>query len=188
MYKLHEEQDYIFEISNEKGIDLKIVYHTKPTISCEEKLLLLKEENPEFKNWTLERIVKALYFSRNNDPYIGVITPEFKKLINPKEIFPIALGMSRGKAERYWINPKKVPKGMCWGTCTPFPLESSISENEIERIIFLDYPEIREKTVNISVGGDTKEAFQTSIHLPYISIYEILKEKFPDYVYSFEIK
>ncbi|GIU68544.1 MAG: hypothetical protein KatS3mg001_394 [Candidatus Pacearchaeota archaeon] len=188
MYSLHPEQDYVFEIAKKKSIDLRIIYHTKPTISCEEKLSLLKEENPEFLEWDITQIVKALYFCKNDDPYVGVITPEFKKLVSPKDIFPSILGISKGKAERYWINPKKVPRGMCWGTCTPFPLESSILEKEISDIIFLDYKDLRNKTVNISVGGETKEAFKTSIHIPYISIYEILREKFGSVIHCFEVK
>src|SRR3989304_4895344 len=108
--KLHEEQKYVFEIGKALGYELKLIHHERPTISCAEKLDLLKE-NSDFKDWTLDRIVKALYFSRNSLPFIGVITPEFGVNIKPREILPKVLKISNGKAERYWINPEKVPKG-----------------------------------------------------------------------------
>ena len=183
---LHKEQGYVFEIAKELGHELRLIHHSRPTISCAEKLDLLKE-NLGFADWTLDRIVKSLYFSRNSSPFISVITPEFNRNIKPKDIFPDALGMSRGGAERYWINPKNVPKGMVWGTCTPFPLWSSIG-GEISDLIFLDHSPIRNKLVDISVGGSSKEMFQTSMHLPYIAIYEILKKQFGNSVHLYSLK
>ena len=179
--KLHEGQRYVFEIGKALGYELNLIHHKRPTISCVEKLDLLKE-NSDFENWTLDRIVKALYFNRNGLPFIGVITPEFGINIKPKEIFPRALEISRGTAERYWIDPNHVPKGMNWGTCTPFPLVSSMS-TEISDLIFLDHSPIRNKLVDISVGGSSKEMFETSMHLPYGAIYEILKKQFGDRVH-----
>ena len=152
-------------------------------LSCIEKLDLLKE-NPDFSEWTLDRIVKALYFSRNGLPFLGVITPEFGINIKPKEIFSKALKMSKGKAERYWINPNNVPNGMTWGTCTPFPLTSSVG-TEISDLIFVEHLPIKDKLVDISIGGTSKEMFRTSMHLPYIAIYEILKKKFGERVNIF---
>ena len=179
--KLHEEQRYVFEIAEELRIKPELVYHERPTISCSEKLDLLKE-NSDFKDWTLDRIVKALYFNRNGLPFIGVITPEFGINIKPKEIFPKVLKISRGKAERYWVNPKHVPKGMSWGTCSPFPLVSSVG-TEISDLIFLNHSTIRDKLVDISVGGSGKEMFETSMHLPYGAIYEILRKQFGDRIH-----
>ena len=180
---LHEEQGYVLEIAKELGIELEILRHERPTISCEEKLELLRE-NSQFKNWTLDRIVKALYFSRNNQPYIGFITPELRGNIEPKDIFSKVLGISRSSAEKYWVNTNQVPIGMSWGTCTPFPLVSSM-ENEISDIIILDYyPQIND-IVDISIGGGA-EALKTSMHLLYNAIYKILRRKFGDRIHLYQ--
>jgi len=183
MLHLHPEQNYVFGIAKELGVELKILHLSRPTISCAEKLDLLKE-NSDFKDWTLDRIVKALYFSRNSSPFIGVITPEFERNVIPKGIFPKTLEMSRGRAERYWINPEKVPKGMIWGTCSPFPFTSSVG-TEISDLIFLDHSPIRDRLVDISVGGSSKEMFQTSMHISYIAIYEILKQQFGNRIHFY---
>ncbi len=181
---LHKKQSYVSEIAEELEIELKILYHQRPTISCGEKLGLLRE-NSQFKDWTLDRIVKALYFHRNNQSYIGFITPEFGGNVEPKEIFPEVLKISRSGAERYWINPSHVPMGMSWGTCTPFPLPFSVG-GEIRDIIILDYPQINDKLVDISIGGTGIESFKTSMHLPYKSIYEILSRKFGDRIHLYQ--
>ncbi|MDP3992179.1 MAG: hypothetical protein Q8P79_01580 [Nanoarchaeota archaeon] len=181
MLHLHPEQNYVFEVGRELGYQPRLIHHERPTISCAEKLDLLRGGS-NFADWTLDRIVKALYFNRNGLPFIGVITPEFERNLKPKDIFPKPLGMSRGNAERYWINPEKTPSGMVWGTCSPFPLLSSV-EKEISDLIFLDHKLIRDKLVDISVGGSSKEMFQTSMHLPYIAIYEILKKQFGNSVH-----
>ena len=180
---LHEEQNYVFEIADELGIEPKILHHQGSTISCAEKLDLLKEDT-NFADWTLDRIVKALYFSRDGHPFIGVITPEFGRNIESKEIFSEVLGMSRGKSERYWINPEKTPEGMTWGTCTPFPLVSSV-KREISDIIIIDHPPINDKLVDISIGGTEKEMFETSMHLPYRTIYDILTRQFGDMIHLY---
>ena len=180
---LNKEQSYVLEIAEEQGIELKILSHQRPTKSCKEKLDLLGE-NSQFKDWTLDRIVKALYFSRNNDPYIGVITPEFERRVEAKVIFPKVLEISRSSAERYWVDPNHVPMGMSWGTCTPFPLVSSMGK-EIKDIIILDYPRINDGLVDISIGGGV-EALKTSMHLPYNAIYEILRRKFGDRIHLYQ--
>lgn len=178
---LHEEQQYVFEIAKKLGIEPKLIYHERPTISCSEKLDLLKE-NSRFKNWTLDRIVKAVYFQKNNHPFIGVVTPEFGTNIRPREIFPGPLGISKSKAEKYWVDPNRVPKGMSWGTCTPFPLSSTM-DSEISDIIFINFPSINDQLVDISIGGINKESFVTSMHLPYLGIYQILKKQFGERVH-----
>lgn len=178
---MNEEQSYVFEIAKNLGYEPKLIHHKRPTVSCAEKLDLLKEDF-EFIDWTLDRIVKALYFSRDSLPFVGVITPEFEKNVKPKDIFPKPLGMSRTNAERYWINPEKTPSGMIWGTCSPFPFVHSVG-TEISDIIFLDHQPVKNKLVNISIGGFSKERFKTSMHLPYISIYEILKKQFGERIH-----
>ena len=182
---LHEEQKYVFEIARELGVELSLVHHKRPTISCEEKLELLKEENlEEFSDWTIDRIVKSLYFHSNSNPYVGIITPEFGRTVKARDILSKTLKISRGKAEKYWVDPNHVPNGMSWGTCTPFPLTSSFGK-EISDLIFLDYHPIKNKLVNISVGGTDKKSFVTSMHLPYGAIYEILRKQFGERVHIF---
>ena len=88
---LHKEQSYVSEIAEELGIEPRILHHQGPTISCAEKLDLLKEY-PNFLDWTLDRIIKALYFSRDGHPFIGIITPEFGRNVKPKDIFSESLG------------------------------------------------------------------------------------------------
>src|SRR3972149_2313345 len=164
--KLHPEQNYVLKIAAEIGVTPNLLPHTRPTISCAEKLGLLKEENPnEFSTWTLDRIVKALYFSRDSSPLIGIITPELEEIPDPKEIFSHLLWMPKSVAERYWPKPKHVPHGMAIGTCTPFPLSSSIGK-EISGLIFIEHKPIMDKDVNISVGGTDKKSFLTSMHIP----------------------
>ena len=181
MLHLHPEQDYVLGIARELGYQPRLIHHKRPTVSCAEKLDLLKE-NPDFSDWTLDRIVKALYFSKNGSPFVGLITPEFKRNVEPKDIFPQHLAISRGKAGRYRIEHDRVPAGMSWGTCTPFPLASSFG-TEISDLIFLEYPPIKRKLVDISVGGIDKKDFLTSMHLPYEAIYDILKKQFGERVH-----
>ena len=181
--KLHEEQAYVFETARELGYEPKIVSHERPTISCVEKLDLLKE-NPKFSEWTLDQMIKVLYFTRNHQPFIGLITPELGKNVRQHEIFPRVLGISKTESRKYWVDPKSVPSEMSWGTCTPFPLESSFG-TEISDLIVIDHPPIRDKLVDISIGGSTKEMFKTSMHLQYGAIYEILRKTFTDRVHLF---
>ena len=177
--RLHPEQDYVLKIAAEIGVTPKILHHQADTKTCLEKLELLKKENPtEFSDWNLNRIVKALYFSKDSSPLIGIITPELgEKNVDQKEVFSRLFWMPKSAAERYWANPKHVPLGMAIGTCTPFPLSSSIGE-EISGLIFIEHKPIMDKEVNISVGGTDKKSFLTSMHIPYGAIYEILRRQF----------
>ena len=181
MQELHPEQSYVFEIARELEVTPRILSHTKPTISCAEKLDLLKHESPnEFSTWTLDRIVKALYFSRKDWPFYAVITPEFGRNIDQREIFPRVLWMPPSSAEKYELSPKHTPPGMTWGTCTPFPLESNIAteRGKIAGFLIVDYKPIWNEEVNISIGGPEKTGLRTSMHLPYWAIPEILKRQF----------
>lgn len=159
--------------------------HKRPTISCEEKLELLKEDL-QFSNWGLEQIIKCLYFHRNEEQFIGVITPAINRTINIKEIFYEVLRISRKKAKGYHVNPKNTPTGMSWGTCTPFALSSTIGEDkEIGNLIFYEHSKISNKLVDISIGGNGRKMHQISMHLPYKAIYEILAEQFKDRIHLY---
>jgi hypothetical protein len=182
---LHREQGYVFDIARELGIEPRILHHSRATNTCEDKLELL-QENPSFLDWTLDRIIKTVYFHNSSHPYIGVIIPAFppelKRSVKAKDIFPKALGFSRSKAERYWPATTHVPKGMEFGNCSPFPLSSSMGK-EISDLIFVYHPPISDKLVDISIGGSGEESHKASMHIPYIAIYEILKRQFGERVH-----
>jgi prolyl-tRNA editing enzyme YbaK/EbsC (Cys-tRNA(Pro) deacylase) len=168
--RLHPEQDYVFDLANALGIEVKLVKHDKATKTCYEKAGIL--------GWSPERVVKAVYFHDGSYcDIIGIITPELGKKIDIQDVLPKALGISKEQAKRYI--PSLPPSGMEYGTCSPFPLESSM-EDEITRIIIIDHPSIDDKLVDISVGGSGEEAFKTSMHIPYKAVYDILYSKFGD--------
>ena len=180
---LNEEQSYVVEIAEELGVRTKFISHKNPTISCAEKLALLRQDE-DYADWTLDRIVKALYFNRNGGPFVGIITPEFGRRVDQKQILRKALGISGSQAERYHVHPRRVPNGMTWGTCTPFPLSSSVG-NEISDLVVINHEPIRDKLVDISVGGTDKEKYRLSMHLPYKAIHKILAGKFGDRIHVF---
>lgn len=175
---LHEEQNYVFENAKKLGAEIELLKHLRPTNTCAEKLRLL-HESPRFSDWTLDRVVKALYFGRSKQPLIGVVIPELEIDIDTKDLFcsKIKLLNSRGDAGRYWPNPEYVPKGMAWGTCSPFPLVSSVGK-DVRDIIVVNYLPVKYKLVDISVGGESEEMHEVSMHLPYGAIYDILSLQF----------
>ena len=181
---LHTEQEYVPRIAKRLGIETRILHHESPTNTCDEKLDLLKQDH-RYTEWTIDRMIKALYFTNNGQPFIGIITPESRTRIKQKNIFSKTLGISRTQAEDYYLNSQKVPKGMKVGTCTPFPLTSSIG-TEIRSLIVVDVPGLRGKLVDISIGGEDKESQMRSMHLPYEGIYEILKRQFKDKVHLYQ--
>ena len=170
---LHKEQNYVKEIAEQLGIEFEIKHHEISTISCQEKLNILPPD------WELERIVKALYFQRNGEQHIGVVTPEIGENIKRKEVLSKISDVSKKKAERYWVNPERIPTGMVMGTCTPFPLASTMG-TEISNILIKDYSKINDSLVDISIGGIGEEALKLSMHLRYQDIYRILKHRFGD--------
>lgn len=167
MHKLHAEQRYVKEIALGKGIEACLQYHSSETKTCQEKADLL--------GWEPERVIKTIYF-QDGDHYIGIVAPEFGKRLEVKKILTkVFPEISKKKAKRY--TPSHTPQGMAYGTCTPFPHESSM-DKDVHQVIFYDHPSIDDKLVDISVGGDSPEAFKTSMHIPYKGIYDILVEKF----------
>jgi prolyl-tRNA editing enzyme YbaK/EbsC (Cys-tRNA(Pro) deacylase) len=169
---MNKEQSYVTEIAKTLGIDISFHGHSKATDTCFEKAELL--------NWSSERVIKAVYFHDNGN-YVGIVRPELGDQIPQKQILQEALGISGNKAKRYYAD-KKVPRGMELGTCTPFPLESSLG-SEISDIIVTKQPSVEDLLVDISIGGKGDAAHKISAHLPYWGIYEILKEKFSDRIH-----
>lgn len=183
--RINPEQDYIFRIAEKLKVTPKILEHTEQTFTCTEKLRLLKEENPsEFSDWKLERVVKALYFSKNGSGLVGVITPELERNISQKELFPPVLNISKTEAAKYWLNPNVVPIGMAWGTCSPFPLRSSVGK-EVSQIIFINHDVVKDLDVNISMGGSDKKSYFTSMNIKYGAIYDILREEFGERIHIY---
>jgi prolyl-tRNA editing enzyme YbaK/EbsC (Cys-tRNA(Pro) deacylase) len=150
------------------------MHHDKHTETCDEKAGIL--------GWDPRRVVKAVYFHRD-DHVIGVVTPETGVKIDIKTLFPEVIpGLSRTKAKSY--KNSYAPDGMTFGTCTPFPLESTIGYG-IDLLVVMDFPDLDDLVVDISVGGDTEQAFHTSMHLQYKAIFDILHHKFRDYVVKY---
>ena len=182
-HELHPEQGYITRVADRLGIEVKLVQHEEPTNTCDEKLDLLKQDH-RYIDWTVERIVKALYFTSNGSPFIGFITPELRERLKPGKVFPKILSMPRDRADNYYVDAGKTPEGMKLGTCTPFPWESSVGR-EIEHIIVRDFPFVNDRLVDISIGGVDKESQMVSMHLPYEGIYQILKKQFGEKVHLY---
>jgi prolyl-tRNA editing enzyme YbaK/EbsC (Cys-tRNA(Pro) deacylase) len=174
MFQLQEEQAYIYDIASKLSIETKLAYHPYPTDTCAEKCALLRESGLE---WDLDRVVKAIYF-RKKGHTVCVVTPELESRLDMETILATVLGTSKEDAAKYKTNGF-TPTGMEKGTCTPFPLESSIG-SEIHDIIIYDHPRIDDKLVDISVGGKGMDAHMVSMHIPYSGIYRILKEAFGD--------
>ena len=174
MFNIHPEHAYVRDYIYRKHIDASLKHHPIPTITCYEKAGLL--------DWPVKRIIKALYVS-NGASYIGIVTPETGKEIDFRSILHEALKISKTKAKKFHLN--RTPKGMTYGTCSPFPYYSSIG-TEITKIIILDPYHLGNTTVDISMGGYDEDAFKTSMHLPYNTIYDILKDVSDDFVLYFK--
>ncbi|MBN2101978.1 MAG: hypothetical protein JW716_03855 [Candidatus Aenigmarchaeota archaeon] len=166
MFRLHPEQGYVHEIAGTYEIKTDMRYHTVPTKTCDEKAALL--------GWPSSRVVKALYLCDGNG-YIGLVTPETGQPIDFRAVLAEGLGITKNKAGRYRFNG--TPAGMTYGTCTPFILESSAGK-QVSKIIIADPFSLKDTVVDISVGGETDDAFLTSMHIPYDAIHEILYRKF----------
>jgi prolyl-tRNA editing enzyme YbaK/EbsC (Cys-tRNA(Pro) deacylase) len=171
MVELHAEQQYITDLAQKLGIETKLVEHDKHTETCYEKAELL--------GWDPARVIKAVYFHKD-DHVVGIITPELGEKIPVRDVLPAVLPeISRKKAKSY--SNHYAPEGMAFGTCTPFPQESIMSQG-IDHLIIYDHPSIDDQLVDVSIGGREEPHFRTSMHLPYSGIYAILAEQFPGHV------
>ena len=173
MIALHFDQEYVEDIARERGISLEMLYYFEPTSTCQEKASLLA--------WSAQRIIKTLYFSDGDSPFIGFVTPEFGQPVLIKRILQDQLGLSGKQAKRYQLG-KRLPRGMEYGACTPFAHESSFRE-EIDGIIIADVPRLDDVIVDVSIGGKGDDAHMASLHLPYRGIYQILAQQFGEKIY-----
>ncbi len=162
---INNSQSYILECGRKLGYSLKIIEHDLNSDNCEDRSNIL--------GVSLRDIVKSLYFC-SNGTFIGVILPGDFPRVEPKNLFPEILGMSKSKANKYSL--KRVPSGMSYGTCTPFPEKELIPE-EIE--FLLVWNGSIERTVYSALGGEDDLSHRLSLQLPsYDSIYQILIKEF----------
>jgi hypothetical protein len=170
-------QFYVVEARDKFGINVKAIKHEVATDTCFEKADLL--------GWDFERIVKAVFFHKKDISY-GLIFPELGERDFPshitKEIISEVFNITKTQAKKF--KNSYCPNGMEYGTCTPFILEDSF-EKGLERIFIYDYPELNNKLVDISIGGEGEEAHKISLHLKYEDIYKILKYQFGDRIEKF---
>ncbi|MCK9595678.1 hypothetical protein M0R19_00645 [Candidatus Pacearchaeota archaeon] len=173
---LQPKQKYVQELSSKIRIDIKAVEHEIATNTCFEKAELI--------NWPAERVVKAIFFYKEDLLY-GFIFPELgtkdsPKYIDSKEIFPRILGCTKKQSKKF--SNSYCPEGMEHGTCTPFVLDDSFQNpgKRLTNIFIHDFKELKNKLVDISIGGFGERAHKISLHLPYEGIYEILNYKFGD--------
>ncbi len=121
------EKRYVLDIAARLGYELELVKHPEGAHTCEERAKVLGVR--------IANVVKSIYFSHESE-YIGVICSGDTKRIVPRDIFSAMLGISRSKANKYLVRENRMPKGMSYGCCTPFPLESSL-EAEVKNLIFV---------------------------------------------------
>ncbi len=178
---LNEGQFYVVWLSDKLGINVKAVKHKIFTNTCFEKANLI--------SWDSERVIKAVFFSRENNVY-GFVFPELGKEIPTKidkEIFQKTLDVSKKQAKDF--RNSYCPEGMEYGTCTPFVLENAFEKihegKKLEKIFICDFPKINKQLVDISIGGFGEEAHKISVHLNYEDIYTILHSKFGNKINQF---
>ena len=182
---LQVEQKYVKDISSKFGIDYEIVKHEMPTDTCFEKARLL--------NWPNDRVVKAVYLHElSGDKMYGFVFPEYG-VDSPgylsKEIMSEVLGSSKKYIKK--LRSYYSPRGMEFGTCTPFILDDSFREDHfgygLKNIFFEDSLIEKDSIVDISLGGRGVDSHKKSMHIKYGDIYSILKEQFGDRICSFSM-
>jgi hypothetical protein len=189
----HPEQEYVNRIAADLGLELKPKLHTRATDTCDEKAELLRQTYPD-EGWVPERVVKAIYIpismNGNGTKFFGFVYPELQRRLHRRDVrrlldengitrygeggipIPSTTNITKGMSGKGMF-----PKGMELGTCSPFPLESSMLE-EIGAILVHDMKYDGDPFVDISVGGYDEEAHKASLHLPYSGIYSILSKRF----------
>jgi len=160
---------YFQKAISDMDIYANFIYLEKPTNTCCEKAELL--------GWDPERVIKIIFFQDAFYEYlVGIVTPELGKQIDTARLIPQAL-QEIDEKRASMFKPGSPPEGMAYGTCTPFPYESSM-ENKIDMILMYDHPAIDNQLTDISVGGKGKEAHKVAMHIRYRDIYKILKNSF----------
>lgn len=163
--------DYVANFFYEKQHECRVMSFPKKTNTCTEKLSLLP-------GWSLNNIIKALYFESSFDGSLcAVITPELQYPIDIQNLqneLNLAKGDSLSRA-------KCLPQNMSYGTCSPFITEADLINKGgiVRHIVFDDESLSRKKREggidDFSFGLDHK----LSIQLNYYECYCMLKERFP---------
>ncbi len=166
--------EYIADYFEKSQDECRIVTHPKKTNTCYEKAELLGE-------WSPLNVIKALYFEcPDTGALYAIVTPETGCFIDRSQV----KSALRIHPETDLRKASDLPKGMNFGTCSPFILESDASFNggRVKKIIF-DRDTLvlkrHERTLDdFSYGKDHR----FSIQMNYYDCYNMLKRKFRDLI------
>jgi hypothetical protein len=171
--------EYIADYFENRHHECRIVTHPKKTNTCYEKAELLGE-------WSPLNVIKALYFEcPDTGALYAVVTPEtgcFIDRLQVKSALRLPLETNLKKASN-------LPKGMNFGTCSPFILESDASfcGGRVKKILFDRETLVlkrHERTLDdFSYGTDHR----FSIQMNYYNCYDMLKGKFSDLISDEEL-
>lgn len=166
--------EYIADYFEKSHDECRIVTHPKRTNTCYEKAELLGE-------WSPLNVIKALYFeSPDTGALYAMVIPETGCFIDRSRLAS-AFGLP---AESVLGKASNLPKGMNFGTCSPFILESdALSNGGCVKSILFDRETLvlkrHERTLDdFSYGTDHR----FSIQMNYYDCYDMLKCKFSDLV------
>ena len=166
--------EYIADYFEKCQGECRIVTHPKKTNTCFEKSELLGE-------WSPLNVIKALYFEcPDTGALYAMVIPETGCFIDRTQVTS-ALRLPQGTLLKKASN---LPKGMTFGTCSPFILESEASLNGgcVKNILFDRETLVlkrSERTLDdFSYGTDHR----FSIQMNYYDCYDMLKCKFGDLI------
>jgi len=166
--------EYIADYFENRHNVCRIVTHPKKTNTCYEKAELLG-------NWSPLNVIKALYFEcPDSDALYAVVTPETGCFIDRMHV-KSALRLPQDTTIKKALN---LPKGMNFGTCSPFILESDASFNggRVKKILFdretLVFKRHERTLDDFSYGTDHR----FSIQMNYYDCYDMLKRQFNDLI------
>jgi hypothetical protein len=166
--------EYIADYFEKSRDECRIVTHPNKTNTCYEKAELLGE-------WSPLNVIKALYFEcPDTGALYAIVTPETGCFIDRSQV-KSALRLPQ---ETDLKKASNLPKGMNFGTCSPFILESDASFNggRVNKILFDRETLVlkrQERTLDdFSYGTDHR----FSIQMNYYDCYDMLKRKFRDLI------
>ncbi|MFN7980515.1 MAG: hypothetical protein U0Q11_01525 [Vicinamibacterales bacterium] len=170
---------YVVDHFEKSRDQCRIVTHPRKTNTCYEKAELLGE-------WSPLNVIKALYFEcPDTDALYAVVTPETGCFLDRAQIrtaLRIPPGAELRKAE-------SLPRGMTFGTCSPFihDDDAAVNGGRVQRILFDRETLVlkrHERTLDdFSFGSDHR----LSIQMNYYDCYHMLRRRFGDLVQDEEI-
>jgi len=168
---LHPEQNYLNRYLSAR--DAELVHFDIPSTTCAEKCDLLNSgaRIGTDKNWSLDNIVAAYYFS-GPEGYIVLAGPRMSEVKAPEVLLEQI-------TDRYDIKKSKVlPDSMEYGTCTPF-VNSNLDKEGIDRIVLLGLPDrLMDQPADYSIGGRGPSAHRASIQMTPRIAENILRKEF----------